>query len=205
MPCIFLQEVLIYQKQHLSTHQAYLFNLELSTAVLFLPIRFSHYFIHNLATGSVGSLFYRLLDRDNFFLISWTRLWSLTSHTASLTASPVPERLEQPILSLLQTPILLLLGSAPTSPTDMSTSDFNRSAHEILQALTPVVSTSNYEKPFWLQKNPWKHKADVLKRFNLESTEKHRATLRCTWFWSQFNISGWFHLFNFSLNFKSRH
>lgn len=54
---------------------------------------------------------------------------------ASLTASPVPERLEQPVLSLLQTPILVLLGSALTNPTDMSTSDFNRSAHDILQAL----------------------------------------------------------------------
>lgn len=131
-----------------------------------------------------------LLDRDNFHLLSRTRLWSLRSHMASLTASSVPERLEQPLLSLLQTPILLLLGSAPTSPTDMSISDFNRSAHGILQGLLPAVSTSNYEKPFWLKKSSWKHKADVLQRFNLESSEKHIATFRCTWFWSQFNISG---------------
>lgn len=203
MPCIFLQEVPIYQRQH-SSNQAYLFNLKLSTAVLFLSIAFSHYFIHNLATGPVSSTFYMLLNRHNFHLLSRRRLWSLRSHMASLTASPVPERLEQPVLSLLQTPVLLLHGSAPKSPTDMSNSDFNSSVHDILQALTPAVSTSNHEKPFWLKKSPWKHKADVLQRFNLESTEKHIATLRCTWFWSQFNILGWFHLFNFSLNFKSR-
>lgn len=30
----------------------------------------------------------------------------------------------------------------------MSTSDFNTSAHDILQALTPAVATTNYEKHF---------------------------------------------------------
>lgn len=67
--------------------QAYLFNLELSTAIQLLSIAFSHYFIHNLATGPVSSPFYTLLDRDNFHLLSRTRLWSSGLHMASLTAS----------------------------------------------------------------------------------------------------------------------
>lgn len=67
--------------------QAYLFNLELSTAVQFLSIAFSHYFIHNLATGPVSSPFYTVLDRDNFHLLSRTILQSLRPHMASPTAS----------------------------------------------------------------------------------------------------------------------
>lgn len=87
MPCIFLQELPIYQRQHLS-NQAYLFKLKLSTAVPFLSIAFSHYFIHNSAAGPVSSPFYVLLDSNYFHLLSRTRLWSLRSHMASLTANP---------------------------------------------------------------------------------------------------------------------
>lgn len=134
------------KKTAIKQTQAYLFNHEVSTAVQFLSTAFSHCFIHNLVTGSVHhftrywtKLSFPSAEQD-YGVQSPTRPFWLQAHSQN--------RLEWPWLSLLQTPDPPSLGSALTSHADRSSSDFNRSACGVLQALAPGVFTSSYKKPF---------------------------------------------------------
>lgn len=125
--------------------QAYLFNHEVSTAVQLLSTAFLRCFTHNLVTGPVHhftryciKLSFPSAEQD-YGVQGPTRPFWLQAHSQN--------RLEWPLLSLLQTPDPPPLGSALTSQADTS-SDFNRTACGVLQAFAPGIFTSNYKKPF---------------------------------------------------------